>query len=483
MSAPSVVGDAHRPHRVAIVGGGLAGIAVAVALCESKIQQPPHRRLQIELFESRRMLGGRATSYRDPHTGDLIDHCQHVSLGCCTNFDDLCRRTKIDHLFDRETSLNFAGPDGRLRIVARSRWLPAPLHLAPSLVRLRFLSWRDRLGIVRAMRRLASARDREGEKLSFQEWLQEHNQSPTAFALFWSPVIVSALSEDVERASLPACRKVFVDAFLRHARGFELRLPRVPLRSLYEDHLGAWLESRGVKLHLRAEVRSILLRGERACSLAMAEGDHREFDSICLAVPWYRVGELFDAEAATRLPFLAAAGRFQPAPITSVHLWCSEPISLPRRHLVLPGGFSQWVFDRTLIVGRPYYQIVISASRQVAVLSQEEVLSRVYRELEGICGRPIRELVVRSKVITEHRAVFSPVPDSDQLRPLQKTPISNLYVAGDWTATGWPATMEGAVRSGYLAAEALLGELGERETFLAADLRATPVTRWLFGIR
>jgi uncharacterized protein with NAD-binding domain and iron-sulfur cluster len=148
---------------------------------------------------------------------------------------------------------------------------------------------------------------------------------------------------------------------------------------------------------------------------------------------------------------------------------------------VLPGRFSQWVFDRSGAC--PYYQVVISASREVASLPRGEVIALVRRDLEEISGQPLGEVVMRAKVITEHKAVFSPTVDSERWRPSQSTPVTNLFFAGDWTATGWPATMEGAIRSGYLAAEGILAQLGAKETILAPDLPAARLSRWLLGVR
>jgi squalene-associated FAD-dependent desaturase len=473
------------PRRIAIIGGGLAGLSAAVALADSRLQRDSGgARLAIEIFESRRMLGGRATSYRDPETGELVDNCQHVSLGCCTNFDDFCRRTGLNGLFARETALHFIGPVGRTCTVRRSTWLPAPLQLAPSLLRLSYLTWGERLAIALALRQLACSSLGDAQKgITFGQWLREAGQSEQAIELFWSPVIVSALSEEVDRSSFAVARKVFVDAFLRHWRGAEMTVPKVPLRTLYDEHLVSWLERRGVKFQLGTEVRSFELCDELASSLVVADGSKRPFDLFCVATPWYRTAELFDDLCHERLPFIDAAKHFEECPITSVHLWCKQKLRLSHRHAVLPGRFSQWIFDRTHDGSSPYYQVVISASRAVASMTRREVIARVCGDLEDIFGEPVDEYIVRTKVITEQRAVFSPTPGSEKWRPPQRTQLPNLFLAGDWTATGWPATMESAVRSGYLAAEAMLEKLGSKEPILKADLPVAPLARWLLGIR
>jgi squalene-associated FAD-dependent desaturase len=463
----------------------LAGLAAGVALADSRLQREAQGgALRIELFESRRMLGGRATSYRDPETGELVDNCQHVTLGCCTNFDDFCRRTGIEALFTRETALHFLGPDERDTVIRRGAWLPAPLHLAPSLLRLGYLTWRERLAVASGLRRLARLPSGDASyRLTFGQWLRTAGQPQRAIELFWTPVIVSALSEDIDRASVAASRKVFVDAFLRHSRGYEMSIPKVPLRTLYDEQLIPWLNQRGVKVHLGQDVRTIELRSDSVASLLLADGSRTELDFVCVAVPWFRVAELFGRSWEHALPFLRDLGHFEPAPITSVHLWLTQRLPMPHCHAVLPGRFSQWMFDRTNDNATPYYQVVISASRQVASMSRGEVINQVSRDLEETLGNPVRTAIASAKVITEQRAVFSPTPEIESRRPSQRTSVPNLFLAGDWTSTGWPATMEGAVRSGYLAAEALLETLGHQEGIVKPELPVARLSRWLLGIR
>ena len=214
---------------MAVVGGGLAGLAAAAALAE--------RGVRVELFEARRQLAGRAGSFRDPATGELVDHCQHVSMGCCTNLADFCRRTGIADCFRRDSRLHFFAPDGRRYDLAANRWLPAPLHLAPSFLRLGYLTLGERLAIARALWKLArmprcitthtmTAADQlsasKGEWsmpatepfTTAGEWLRRNGQSEQSIKLFWEPVLISALGESLERAGPAYARKVFVDGFM-----------------------------------------------------------------------------------------------------------------------------------------------------------------------------------------------------------------------------------------------------------------------------
>ncbi|MCX7424654.1 MAG: FAD-dependent oxidoreductase, partial [Planctomycetia bacterium] len=279
--------------RVAVVGGGLAGLAVAAGLVEAG--------LAVELFEARRRLGGRAGSFEDTKTGRWIDRCQHVAMGCCTNLVDFCRRVGIDDGFERHRRLHFFGPDGRRRDFAGVGWLPAPLHLAPAMMRLTYLRPAERWRILRAIARLAREPDRAaGEEADepVGAWLRRHGQSEQAIARFWSVVLVSALSETLEHASLSAARKVLLDGFLASAQAYELLIPRTPLSEMFDRRASEWLSGHGVQIHRRTRVARIETDAENrnARAVVLADGTRREFDFIIAAVPWRRVAGLFGPE-------------------------------------------------------------------------------------------------------------------------------------------------------------------------------------------
>jgi squalene-associated FAD-dependent desaturase len=442
-----------NPKRIAIVGGGLAGLAAAVSLSG--------RGLHVELFESRRQLGGRAGSFQDPTTGILVDHCQHVSLSCCTAWFDFCRRTGIDKHLRRFGTLHFFGPDGHRCDVGASRWLPAPLHLLPSLLRLNYLSWRERIGIIRAMRQLkkmSTSDDPQGPTIDC--WLREHGQTSRAIELFWTPVIVSALSETLDRVAVPPVRKVFVDAFLGDHHAYEMIVPTVPLGELYGKQLEDWLIKHGVSVQRESGVKLLHGGHNGFRELEIAGGERYAFDAIIVAVPWRRINDLLCEPLRAALPELQTIDELESAPITAVHFWFDRAITdLP--HAVLPGRLSQWMFNRGSQSGEGHhYQVVISASRDVASRHRDEVVAEVLRELSQLWPLASQAKLLQSRMITEQHAVFSVKPGSDRLRPPQQTSVPNMFLAGDWTATGWPATMEGAVRSGYLAAEGVCKLMG-----------------------
>lgn len=465
--------------RVAVIGGGLAGLAAAVALAEAGIEAT--------LFEARRRLGGRATSFRDPTTGELVDHCQHVSLGCCTNLADFCRRTGIDDAVRRDRTLHFFGHDGRRYDFAAVGWLPAPLHLAPALLRLGYLSLRDRIDIGRALLKLARLHPAEARQCgTIGDWLRGQGQSEAAIDDFWSLVLVSALSETVERASLYYARKVFVDGFMATRCGYQVEVPSVPLGEFYGTRLTNWLRDHGVTLQLGVAASGLEGDASGVTALQTAGGERHTFDAYVVAVPWRRLEPLLNNALRRDLPELQYLEQIEPVPITGVHLWFDRPITeLP--HAVLVGRRSQWLFSRgtsKLVQGDSvghYYQVVISASRQLAGLDRQRLVDEICDELRDVwpAGRDAR--LLHWRLVTEQEAVFSVVPGIDRLRPAQRTSIGNLFLAGDWTATDWPATMEGAVRSGYLAAEGVLAVFNRPAKYLVDDLPTAPLARGIIA--
>ena len=497
--------------RIVIAGGGLAGLAAAVALTA--------RGLPCEVLESRPRLGGRASSFLDPTTDSYIDNCQHVSLGCCTNFRHFCETTGLAEFFRREETLYFIGPNGKVDPFSASS-LPAPLHLTGAFARLSYLSWRDKFSLARGLKALArSGATGEGlrspvisqntggskplpvapgtdeRSLPFSEWLARHGQTRAAIDRFWHVVLVSALSETLDRIDVEHARKVFVDTLLAHRDGWFVEIPTVPLEELYGGRLTEWLTSRGTTIRLQAAIDQIELADDRVVGVRLSSDEMVGGDEFIVALPFFRVLSILPKSLAAH-PDLTGIERLEAAPISSVHLWFDRPITeLP--HAVFVDRLCQWMFNRTALgqrakqpktakeskaTGEHYYQIVISASRELAGQSREAILAQVLAELMAVWPETARATLLHSRQVTEHRAVFSPLPGVDQWRPLQQSPIDNLQLAGDWTRTGWPATMEGAVRSGYLAAANVLARLGRAESVVQPDLPVALLSRLLMGV-
>jgi squalene-associated FAD-dependent desaturase len=446
-------------ERVLIVGAGLAGLAAATTLAP--------RGYHVTILEAKQRLGGRASSFTDTASGQILDTCQHVSMGCCTNFAHFCRTVGIEHLLQRQTDLWFMTPDRRISRL-RADSLPAPLHLAASFLRSHYLRPMDKLRIgwgLHCLRRAAP--DDDGP---FLDWLQRHRQSPQTLTRFWGLVLTSALNESLERVGFRYARKVFLDGFLGHRRGFEVELPCVPLARLYGEELQTWLTQHGVRVRLGCAVRQLQMVDGRIDRVELRNGERMEAEHYLSTVPFERLLSLLPEEVVSAEPYFSGLRNLETSPITSVHVWYDRAV-LRWPHVVLVDCLGQWVFGRGEVApGEHYLQVVVSAARLFRGIGQEEVQRRILEELAHLFPAAATARVLRIRVVTEHAATFSVVPGVDKWRPTQASPISNLFVAGDWTATGWPATMEGAVRSGYLAAEALLARRGVAERFVQPDL-------------
>ncbi|MFO0813855.1 MAG: hydroxysqualene dehydroxylase HpnE [Gemmatales bacterium] len=448
------------PH-VIVAGGGLAGLAATVGLAQAG--------MQVTLLEARSRLGGRAGSFIDGTTGQLTDACQHVSMACCTNFTQFCKTVGIEHLLREQPVLHFMTPDRRV-----SHWqaqaLPAPLHYAGSFLKAHFLTLVEKIRIGTALMRLWLLPPEEDEP--FLPWLERNDQTQQCIDRFWSVVLVSALNESIGRVGIRYARQVFVEGFLRTRRGGTVYLPSVPLGELYGEELQRWLKEHDVKLQLNTAVKQVQVKAGQVEALVLRDGTRITADAYVLAVPSQRLPGLF-ADTSV-LPELANIERLETSPITSVHFWHDRPITeLP--HVVLLDSASQWLFNRGQVETNPkrkrgalamadsslahasgwYTQVVISAARSLAGLGNEAIKDKVEEELRQFFPALKDAELLHYRVVTEKQATFSVVPGVDDLRPGQATSLTNLFLAGDYTRSGWPATMEGAVRSGYLAAKAL----------------------------
>lgn len=453
-------------NKVAIIGGGLAGLAAGCALSDSGFK--------VTLFERRPYVGGRASSYEHPGTGEVVDNCQHVLLGCCTNLVHFYQQLGVSekiHWFDQ---LTFIEPGGRASRITPS-FLPAPLHNLPSFFAASSLSLKDKLAIGRAltsmMRRSSVPDDPEQ---NFLEWLQHHKQTPRAIERFWKVVLVSALNEDLDRTSVRYAAQVFRESFLKSAAAGKMGVPRVPLSELYGSAT-EYIRSRGGEVLLRCSVSSIKPL-ESSVRIAGGGGE-QEFDYAVLAVPFQGVQVLLPVDAATE-PLKENLNKFEASPITGIHLWFDREIT-PLPHAVLLDRTIQWMFQKTKFHDREgsYIELVVSASKSLVEKSRQEILDLALAELGEFFPMAKEVKVVKAAVIKEVYATYSVLPGLDRYRPPAKTVWPGVFLAGDWTKTDWPATMEGAVRSGYLAAEALTEAAGRAEKFLVADMPAKGLMR------
>jgi zeta-carotene desaturase len=508
---------------VAVAGGGLAGLAAACALSDAGFR--------VTLFEKRPFLGGRASSWEHPGTGEVVDNCQHVLFRLCTNLMEFYHRIGVAHQIRWYDEMTFIEPGGRTSVM-KSSPLPAPLHTAPSFLRFSFLSAADKLSIARALVPLTlTAQPDTGQ--SFQHWLDDHGQTKPAIERFWRPILVSALSEELDLISISAAAQVVRESMKSPAARL-MGVPTVPLTDLY-NAAGDYIRARGGVLHFRrpletftAQSSQVLVRPRSQPARSQEPGadqnQEESFDYLILALPFDALDRILP-EAPQSVPIREKLSHFQTAPITGIHLWFDRQIS-DLDHAVLLDRTIQWMFHKSRLQPmraqylaaerrenaahgvsrgsqdkdedehepapegrkRPdgtdsspagsYIELVVSSSKSLIDQSRADIVDLALREVREFFPAAREANLIKSTVIKELHATYSPRPGIDAHRPAAATAWPRVFLAGDWTATGWPATMEGAVRSGYLAAQALTRAAGLKDShFLSPDLPPTGLMR------
>jgi len=433
-----------------VIGGGLAGLASAAALGQAGFQ--------VDLFEARAFLGGRATSYPVPgDNSEVIDNCQHVLLRCCVNLMNFYGRLGVADRIQFHKRFYFIEPGGRTSILEAGA-LPAPLHFTGSFRKLAFLGLSDKIGIARALLAIRSehGQRQDLDRITMLEWLREKRQTERAIRRFWNQVLVSAVNEDLDRMAASHGFQVFWLGFLARANTYEMGIPAVPLGDLYGPD--SWRRIGNVRLRLREPVEQVVTE-DGTIRGVMAGGERHTADYYISALPFERVPVL--------LPELQLnLEGFEHSPITGIHLWFDRSLTqLP--HATLLDRTIQWMFNKS---GGRYLQLVVSASRSLVDMPRADVIALGVRELAEFLPRAKEAKIEKAHVVKEIRATFSARAGLEQARPASATKFRNLFLAGDWTRSGWPATMEGAVRSGYLAAEGVAQAAGQRQEFLLPDI-------------
>ena len=461
---------------VAIAGGGLAGLAAACALSDAGFR--------VTLFEKRPFLGGRASSYEHPGTGEVVDNCQHVLFRVCTNLVKFYERIGVADQIRWFDQMNFIEPGGRVSVM-KSSPLPAPLHTAPSFLHFPFLGATDKLAITRALVPLTLTVQRD-QGQSFQQWLDAHGQTKNAVAHFWHPILISALSEELDRISVSAAAQVVRES-MKTPVARHMGVPTLPLTDLY-NAAGNYVHSHGGQLRFRSTIDRFSADHSqvRVQVRGVEEGSLQAFDYLVIALPFDALDGILPPgeESATLREQIS---HFENSPITGIHLWFDRQIS-DLDHAVLLDRTIQWMFHKSRLQpmrmqsgngssGGSYIELVVSSSKTLIEKSRAEIVDLALEEVREFFPAAREATLLKSTVIKEVNATYSPRPGIDAHRPTPVTRWARVFLAGDWTATGWPATMEGAVRSGYLAAEALTRSVGMETSFLERDLAASGLMR------
>ncbi len=457
---------------VIVVGGGLAGIAAAAALDSSGYR--------VTLLEARRELGGRASSFEDPESDQLLDNCQHVLLGCCTNLQNLYARLNVANRIEYHRRVHFLDSHGRQFDLWGVAGLPAPLHLGPAMLGFGALTISERKQIITAMLAMLRLGKPGREKLEgqpFGQWLQEHRQSDRVIERFYDPVLISALNEDTRKAGSKYAIEVFQDAMLMNQHGYVVGLPACALEQLYAQRPCP-------DTRLGARVSEIIFNDLRATAVVLQSGEKLTADAIILATNHHAVQRWIPENLRTADDRFTHLDKLESVPILGAHLWFDKPV-MSLSHAALFEGPLQWLFRKDA-EGKILHG-VISAARDWVDKPRDQCAELFARQIQRLFPHSSARLL-RQKIVIEKRATFSPLPGTDAYRPAQEPPaggIANLFLAGDYTKTHWPATMEGAVRSGYLAAEALTRRIPGTDgnvtgkTFMIPDLPTEWPARWL----
>jgi len=462
---------------VIVVGGGVAGMSAACVLAESG--------LKVRLVERRSYLGGRASSYLHPGVREVIDNCQHVLFGCCTNLIGFYERIGVDKRIHWTNAMTMIEPGGRPTLLKPSPWLPAPFHGLPSLFRAKALTREDKMALARAFSAILKLKPEGCSTQSLGAWLRGNGQTPGAINRFWRLVIASALNSDIDVIALPYAAKVIRELFLNSAQAGAMGMSTVPLSELYAS-AEQFLKQRGGAVVFNAGVEAAAWDEETSqWSLATRAGV-LVADYLVLALPFEATAKLLPhmppAEGAELLA--GQIERHEHGPICSVHLWFDREIT-PLEHAVLLDREIHWMYNKSRLqpwrkAKVSYLELVISASQAFAARERNDAIALALAELAEFFPAVATAKLEKAALVKEVRATFTVPPGIDAFRPgQQSSPWPNCVLAGDWTATGWPSTMESAARSGHLAAEAVCAAMGERGKFLVADLRPHGLMRFM----
>jgi hydroxysqualene dehydroxylase len=429
-----------RGRRVVVCGGGLAGVAAA---CESALAGA-----RVTLVERRPFLGGRAFSFRDRATGREIDNGQHVFLGCCPAYISLLRMLgTLGHTcLQRRLDAPVRDRDGRAGAL-RAGPLPAPLHLGPSFLAYPHLTAREKAGAVRALAALAALRPGARaalDDISFADWLGRHGQGPRAVARFWDLIVLPTCNDRSDRVSAALAAFVFQEGLLRTAGGSAIGWSRIGLTRLVDPAAREWLAARGGEVITGRGVASV-----EPGAVILADGRRLDADAVVLALPPSRV-------AAVAPGALAADPGLGAAPIVNVHLWYDRPV-MDEPFTAVVDSPAQWIFNRTAMGseadagGAHHLAVSISGARAEIDVPRAELATALRAEVEHLLPRARGAELVDSAVVKEPAATFAAAPGQAARRPGPRSAMPGVALAGAWTDTGWPATMEGAVRSGIRA--------------------------------
>ncbi|HXH48274.1 MAG TPA: hydroxysqualene dehydroxylase HpnE [Terriglobia bacterium] len=443
------------PEDVLIIGGGLAGLAAGVALTEAGCR--------VRLLEQKPYLGGRARSFREAATGSVVDNGQHLFMGCYHSTLKFFAAigTSQTVTFDPQLRVRFLETDKKLTEL-RCPAFPAPWHLLFGVCLSNSFAFGEKVDVVRMGRALRDTRSTASaagalEHLTVEEWLSELGQRESLRRNFWDLLCIAAMNEDPQITSALLFHRVLRLALFTSPLDSRLGIPRTGLSDCYTEAAAHTITDHGGSVEPQRDVRALLVSNGECHGVKLVDGSTIEAQATLSAVPWHVLPKLLPDETVTTQPFFSRILDLHPAPIISIYLWFDRAVT-DLEFVGLRGTTIQWLFNKGKILGsgENYISLVLSGAHDHVARSKEDLVDTALRELRTLLPGMSDARLTHSLVIKERFATFSPCVGVEALRPSAVTPVRGLYLAGDWTDTSLPATIEGAVQSGYTAAEAIL---------------------------
>jgi squalene-associated FAD-dependent desaturase len=441
---------------VLVIGGGLAGLAAAVELAQAGAE--------VTLIEARPHLGGRAFSFADRTTGDLVDNGQHLMMGC---YHHTFRFLKLIGSFDLlkfqpALHLTFLEAGGE-PLTLHCPPAPWPWGLLLGLGRMPGLSPGDRLRMLAVGRDLLSSSPQGRAGLTVAAWLSARGQTARTRRVFWDPLTLATLNESPTVAGAEYLATVLRRAFLAGPDASRLVIPGVGLSQLYTQQARAFIEVRGGQVRLRKVATGLQIGAGKVSGVRLRGGELLRAGAVVSAIPYDALARLLPPGSGELASLADSRKRFRPSPIISIHLWLDRAVT-GLEFAGLLGTKVQWLFNKRLIWQDKgdYLSLVISAAGELLELRREELVEMALGELRELLPEARQATLRHALVVKERAATFSPAVGCEAYRPGPATPLENFFLAGDWTATGLPATIEGAVQSGQVCAD-LISSVSKNE--------------------
>lgn len=437
-----------KQKHVIIIGGGWAGLATAVELSR-------HSDFKVTLYEAARQLGGRAR--RVPFNDLGVDNGQHILIGAYSKTLELIESLGVDlnSIFLRQKlDLHILNPLKRQLIKLKSAGLPAPFHLLMALLTCRGLTLTERFRAAQFGSTLFMHGFKFKDDIPVSELMKRYKQPASLVEKFWGPLVIAIMNTPVDQASSHIFLRVLHDSFRNHQRDSDLLYPRRDLGSILPDPATEYIEKKGNAIKLGQRISSLSIKNDKVYGV-LIDGKMVDADHVVLATSSFATLDLIN-DHSTLLPVKKQLSQYTYQPICTIYLQYPPEVTTGRPMIGLLGSYSQWLFDRFIYQQPGLMAVVISSEGPHMKLANEQLIEQIKKELALLFpGWPD---AIDTMIIREKRATFHCTHHINEIRPENQTPIDGLWLAGDYTNTGYPATLEGAVRSGLQCAQQIIAE-------------------------